>query len=124
MATARQLIAVITAMVTLAVGISFTAPARAEASPINECGNWIQTNGQPGTWHWSYGYQGVSPVRNLTTRNTRCAYARSFTLHLSFSYQRHYQAYACRWRWPTFADYDVRCTKGSHVIHWQGHDLG
>lgn len=53
--------------------------APAQAAGIIECGNWVQTNGQPGSWHWSYGYSiPYSPARNLTTGIVSCSDARPF----------------------------------------------
>jgi hypothetical protein len=99
--------------------------APAQAAGIIECGNWVQTNGQPGTWHWSYGYSiPYSPARNLATRIVSCSDARPFALHVGFSGQRHYRGYICKWHYWRSRRYspqfDVRCTKGARVIHWQG----
>jgi hypothetical protein len=46
-------------------------PAVASAAAISECGQ--NTEG-----YWSYAKESGAGVRNLTTRNVRCGYARGF----------------------------------------------
>ena len=114
----RKLLPVLTAgLVTAAVAL----PATAQASPIRECGNWVDTNGQPGTWHWSYRYSlSYSPVRNLTTRNVSCSNARPFSVRIGAGWGS-LHGFACKWRyWNHRSQADVRCTRGNQVIHWQG----
>ena len=106
-----------------AVAVAAITPAAAQASPIRECGNWVQTDAQPGTWHWSYRYSlSYSPVRNLTTRNVSCSKARRFAVDVGFSGQGYSHGFICSWRYygRGYRQFDVRCTGGSSVIHWQG----
>src|SRR6476620_11742169 len=109
----RKLILIIVGMTALAV-----VPA-ASASPITECGNYVQTGISEGYWthRTIYGY---TPVANLTTRKVRCSYARPFSLIVTAGIRRRYQGFTCRIRWFNDEDWDIRCTKGEQVIHWQG----
>ena len=102
-------------------------PAHAQASAITECRNFVQTTA------WERGYwtfrivPGFTPVANLTTRNVRCSDARPFSFHVMnmlppYGSRRnvHYHNFTCRIVWSNEEDWDIRCTRGSQVIHWQG----
>lgn len=91
----------------------------ASASPITECGNYVQTGVNRGYWTYRTVY-GYTPVYNLTTRSVRCSQARPFSLTVTSGMRRHYQGFACRIRWFNGEDWDIRCTKGAPVVHWQG----
>ena len=90
--------------------------------PIKECGNFIPTGMAGETWtgYWTYRHiPGFTPVTNLTTRVVGCSAARPFSLHVSRKGSRRYQGFTCRWI-HHYESYDVRCTNGGRVIHWQG----
>jgi hypothetical protein len=102
-------------------------PAHAQASAITECGNFVQTT----AWergYWTFGMvPGFTPVTNLTTRNVRCSDARPYSFHVMnilppYGSRRnvHSHNFTCRIAWSYWEDWDVRCTRGSQVIHWQG----
>lgn len=93
-------------------------------SGITECGNFVPTP----PWGPYHGYwtfrtvMGYTPVYNLTTRNVRCSYARPFSLHMAGYWRgvRHRDGYRCTNHLSNSEDWDIRCTKGRYVIHWQG----
>jgi hypothetical protein len=95
--------------------LSLGAPAIAQASPINECGNRLVEDG----------------VTNITTRNVSCSDARAFADKFSYlshwytgwvtlsgwrTYWVHYQMYRGSSGWWQG---DVRATRTTHVIHFQ-----
>jgi hypothetical protein len=102
------------------VMLGLALPTASAWPPIKECGDFVQTgfaHGRP-AGYWTYRtVHGYTPVANLTTRVVQCSYARSFSL------TRHggrWQGFTCRSRTFYGEDWDVRCTKGNQVIHWQG----
>ena len=115
----------------VAGGLAFAAPAitaaPVQAAGITECGNFVLTgNGYHGYWTYRTVY-GFTPVYNLTTRGVRCSDARPASLNImrrapSFGSHRnvYYHNFTCRFRWFNGEDWDVRCTRGGLVIHWQG----
>jgi hypothetical protein len=101
-------------------------PVGAQASAITECANFVPTgwSASQNIWrgYWTFNtFAGSTPVTNLTTRNVRCSYARPFSLAVAAKSSRHHNGFTCRWR-HAGEEYDVRCTKGAQVIHWQGGD--
>lgn len=70
--------------------------------------------------YWTYSMVlGFTPVANLTTRDVRCSDTRSFSLYISRTGLRHYHNFKCRGTSIGTEDRDIRCTRGSQVIHWQ-----
>ena len=105
---------VITASATIALALAALAPAAAQASPINGCGN-----------------RAVDGISNITSRNVSCSDARAFAHR--FTYLSHWgTGYVTLPGWRTyFVSFhyngshswpvdDVRATRsGSRVIHFQ-----
>lgn len=106
------------AVVVAMLAVASSAPPAASAAPIRECGNygWFSPTAT-GPAHWGYGRTYGAAITNLTTRNVRCAYARPFATHLWG--RHHYKGYTCKVTRLGVEYYDIRCTKGNHVIHWQ-----
>jgi hypothetical protein len=100
---------IITAVVLAA---ALAVAASAQASSITECG-------------WGPGLTPGSPagIMNLTTRHVSCPNARHFAVQVTARDPRHWDGFACR---ISFYDqnlsFDIRCTRGRQVIHWQGGD--
>jgi hypothetical protein len=88
---------------------------------IRECGNYAYVDGHHGYWTFGTTY-GFTPVTNLTTRVMRCRRARQFALRESRAYPFHRRrnGFRCRRTELPPESYDIRCTKGRRVIHWQG----
>jgi hypothetical protein len=119
----KRIILILTAITALSMGLASTA----QAAPIIECGTY-----NPYANHWTStthpDFSGYTPVYNLTTRNVRCSDARPASLNIMrhhsppFGSHRntYYHSFTCRWQWFYGEDWDVRCTRGSQVIHWQG----
>lgn len=120
----------ITAAVAGSLGLAAPAitAARVQAAGITECGNFVLTGNGGNHGYWTlrlvYGY---TPVYNLTTRGVRCSDARPASLNImrrapTFGSHRnlYWHNFTCRFRWFNGEDWDVRCTRGSQVIHWQG----
>jgi hypothetical protein len=116
---------------TLVLALGLAEPAvmvsAAQASAITECGNFVQTT----TWergYWTFRIvPGFTPVYNLTTRNVRCSDARAFSFRVMnmlppYGSRRnvYYHNFTCRITWSYGEDWNVRCTRGRQVIHWQG----
>jgi hypothetical protein len=93
----------------------------AQAALIRRDGNFVVTGPYAFDGYWTYGtVPGFTPVYNLTTRNVRCSDARSFSLYVSRTGTRHYHNFNCRGTPIGTEDWDIRCVRGSQVIHWQG----
>ncbi len=103
---------------------SAVAGPSASAAGIRECGHFVPTgNPHGGTFpgYWTYRQTwGYTPVFNLTTRVVHCHFARYFAIHQSLRYRSHYFGFTCGSSWLGTEAYDIRCTKRSQVIHWQG----
>jgi hypothetical protein len=101
--------------------VAVNVPAQAAAA-ITECGDYVPTGLAHGTWtgYWTFNPPGgFTPVTNLTTRRVRCSNARPFSLQVSQHSRRSYHGFSCKWK-TSYESYDVRCTRGREVIHWQG----
>jgi hypothetical protein len=124
---------IVAALAVLAV-LAVAGPAAAQG-PIRECGSFVPT-GQSGPpahiayrGYWTFGLvgpvgHGFTPVANLTTRNVSCRDARSASLtivQINRIYPWH--GFVLRFRMTGSErgteDYDIRCTRGGEVIHWQ-----
>lgn len=116
-------------LITLIAGLALAAPAVvapvAQASGITKCGSYDYFGHRWYTRGIVYGY---TPVYNLTTRGVNCRDARNASLTIMnhhmprFGSRRnsYYHGFTCRWQWFNGEDWDVRCTRGSQVMHWQG----
>lgn len=126
----RKLLTALVAVASLALVPA--ASSASAAAPIRECGNFVLTgNHDQGYWTHRLVY-GYTPVFNLTTRNVACSSARPFSLRatdrvvgskmgaLRGTAAVAYRGFRCRARFANGEDWDIRCTKGRHVIHWQG----
>src|ERR1700755_3642663 len=88
-------------------------PAGAQASPIRECGNIHRfVPGSP------------AGIINLTTRNVKCGYARSFSVAFTgrVAYPKHhyrFRGFSCTTKSLAPEEDDIRCVSGARVIHWQ-----
>lgn len=103
-------------------GLALVGVAGAQAAPIRECANFVPTGQAHGTWagYWTYAtIPGFTPVYNLTTRSIACSDARRFSLYVTRHGSHRYHRFSCRWI-PDYESYDVRCTRGRQVVHWQG----
>jgi hypothetical protein len=113
------------AAITVSLGGVAAIPAAAQAGGITECGNFVPTGWSSsqhiwrGYWTFRTTAAGFTPVTNLTTRNVRCSYAHTVSLRVANKAWRHYSGFTCRWH-NAGEEYDVRCTRGHQVIHWQG----
>lgn len=111
-------------LASLAVIAGLALAGSAQAAPIRECGNYVPVGWAHGTWtgYWTFAVvPGFTPVANLTTRNVLCGDARRFSLAVSRSGAgRSYHSFRCRNTTIGTEDYDIRCTRGSQVVHWQG----
>jgi len=114
------------------LGLVPAASSASAAAPIRECGNFVLT-GDHNQGYWTRRVvAGYTPVFNLTTRNVACSSARPFSLKatsrvvgsktgaLRGTATVGYRGYRCRATFANGEDWDIRCTKGRHVIHWQG----
>lgn len=104
----RKLIVTVLAAGSLAAVV----PAIAQASPIRECGRIarIVPNSPAGLW-------------NITTRNVACPYARRFAVQVTAHMAHHWAGFTCRHYFYNHGFvFDIRCVRGSQVIHWQGGD--
>ena len=99
------------------VGPAVTA-VPAQAAGITECGNFHPTAAEGGYWNYR-AVDGATPVYNLTTRGVRCSEARRFSLVVSTGARWPRHGFQEDWHFHG-ERYDVRCTRGSQVIHWQG----
>jgi hypothetical protein len=88
-------------------------PTGPVASTIRECGSVPDWRGSPGG------------IVNLTTRHVSCPSARRFAVRVTDRYPtpRHWDGFTCRsFTYPGGELFDIRCTRGVQVIHWQGGD--
>ena len=125
----RRILTAAVAAGALGVAAPAITAAPAQAAGITECGNWVFTGNN--VWHGYWTFRtvlGFTPVANLTTRGVRCSDARRASLNIMRYYappfgshrNTYWHGFTLRWIFSNGEDWDVRGTRGSQVIHWQG----